>query len=207
MLWRWCRSTCAHSEPATSHNTLAQPDDSANRAAIAVNGTTVAANAAPKATRAYAVPCTTWSGSRTFPHKDLRFRAARLPLEFSTVRGSASRRVTPTTRPCATERAKALFRPLLAVATGQAASARRQRAHAVQECTPRSSFATLDDPSQELRRVARPFRGLRNGRDAQLRRDKPRASPPPGSGSRTRQSRPAVPADRQIRAIPTTGGG
>ena len=44
-------------------------------------------------------------------------------------------------------------------------------------------------------------------RDAQLWRDRPRASPPPGSGSRIRQRRPPEPADRPICAIPTTGGG
>ena len=44
-------------------------------------------------------------------------------------------------------------------------------------------------------------------RDSQLWRDRPRASPPPGSGSRIRQRRPPEPADRPICAIPTTGGG
>jgi hypothetical protein len=50
-------------------------------------------------------------------------------------------------------------------------------------------------------------RGSRIVRDAQLWRDRPRASPPPGSGSRIRKRRPPVLADRPICAIPTTGGG
>ena len=47
----------------------------------------------------------------------------------------------------------------------------------------------------------------RPGRDAQLRRQRPRASPSPGSGSRTRRRRPPVLPDPPISAIPTTGRG
>jgi hypothetical protein len=60
------------------------------------------------------------------------------------------------------------------------------------------------------RRCARarpPGSGGRPGRDAQLRRERPRASPSPGSGSRTRRRRPPVLPDPPISAIPTTGRG
>jgi hypothetical protein len=48
---------------------------------------------------------------------------------------------------------------------------------------------------------------FRLGRDAQLRRDRPRTSPQPGSASGTRPGRPLALADRRICAIPTAGTG
>ena len=90
---------------------------------------------------------------------------------------------------------------------------RLRRSHVDGTVEPSSWMRTTQ--SRPLHTCSRRRAGTRAGarvalgsdEDAQPWRCRPRASPPPGSGSRIRQRRPPVLADCPICAIPTTGGG